>query len=235
MRFYKGELTMKQKMVGGVPGNVLGMLSDLSHKLQHGKLTPRELELFLKRRNPFGNAVGDILAEWQAFWQKLGVDADLSVVVPDDAGGFEQVIVVPQGLTLNRVVKSCRGRFPVQQYIDDLDRDVTENERTPANSSYAIRIRNRVEADAEMGSKSADDIRKDGTTTLTLMERLIYELKFHEETGGHLDLVNWTLCAGSRNRNGHVPRVDWHSSKLCVYWDYADFRRGSLRARVAVL
>jgi hypothetical protein len=43
----------KQKTVGDVPGNVLGMLSDLKSKLQHGVIQPEELALFNQRKNPF--------------------------------------------------------------------------------------------------------------------------------------------------------------------------------------
>ncbi|MBU4421783.1 hypothetical protein KKB41_02360 [Patescibacteria group bacterium] len=48
---------MKREMVGDVPGNVLGMFSDLAHKLQHGSLTPEELSLFLQRKNPFSEPI----------------------------------------------------------------------------------------------------------------------------------------------------------------------------------
>jgi len=32
---------MKKQMVGSVPGNVLGMLADLSLKLQNGTISPK--------------------------------------------------------------------------------------------------------------------------------------------------------------------------------------------------
>lgn len=43
----------KQKQIGDVPGNILGMLADLTHKLQHGNIKVTELERFLKKENPF--------------------------------------------------------------------------------------------------------------------------------------------------------------------------------------
>ena len=36
----------KKEMIGDVPGNVLGMVADLCHKLQHGRYRPIELKLF---------------------------------------------------------------------------------------------------------------------------------------------------------------------------------------------
>lgn len=44
---------MKQEMIGSVPGNILGMLADLMHKLQHGVRTTDQLDRFLKGQNPF--------------------------------------------------------------------------------------------------------------------------------------------------------------------------------------
>lgn len=43
----------KQDMVGDVPGKVLGMLGELRDKMQHGVITPKQLDLFLKKQNPF--------------------------------------------------------------------------------------------------------------------------------------------------------------------------------------
>lgn len=43
----------KKEIVGGVPGNLLGMTADLFHKLQNGAITVEELARFLKRQNPF--------------------------------------------------------------------------------------------------------------------------------------------------------------------------------------
>jgi len=47
----------KQEQIGDVPGNVLGMLADLNHKLQHGKISPKQLERFLKKENPFDSTI----------------------------------------------------------------------------------------------------------------------------------------------------------------------------------
>jgi len=43
----------KKEQIGDVPGNILGMLADLNHKLQHGKITPGQLDRFLKKENPY--------------------------------------------------------------------------------------------------------------------------------------------------------------------------------------
>ena len=55
---------------------------------------------------------------------------------------------------------------------------------------------------------------------MTLLERLILEVKYFTETGKHLDVKGVTLCTGSRNSDGNVPYVDWFSdaSEVCVGW-----------------
>jgi len=47
----------KKEQIGDVPGNVLGMLADLNHKLQHGKITPSQLGRFLKKENPYAATI----------------------------------------------------------------------------------------------------------------------------------------------------------------------------------
>jgi len=71
--------------------------------------------------------------------------------------------------------------------------------------------------------------------TETLFERIIHELKFFQETGKHLDIDNITLCAGSRERDGHVPHVAWRGDAFDVFWCRPGFARGFLRARQVIL
>src|SRR3990172_1255146 len=109
---------MKQNMVGGLPGKVLGLLADLLHKLQHGVHTAEELNLFLQRKNPF--AITGIRSEWSEFYRKyfrLAVDFD-GVIIPDDPGGFDRVLLIPQNLTLSMVLKTLhqQTKFRVWTY-----------------------------------------------------------------------------------------------------------------------
>ena len=180
----------------------------------------------------------EVITEWQDFYKQLGIEVDLSgVVVPDYQDGFSRVLVIPQGLTLNRVWAVCRERFASKCWSwcgDDLDVNVPTNDRV-STASYAIRVRDRVEADEELKNLSANDLKKKKIAGITLLERLIYELKYFSETGKHLDLVNWTLCTGSRDSGGHVPYVDWRSDdKLRVYWYGPGNSDDDLRARAVV-
>ncbi len=82
---------MKQELVGKVPGNVLGMLADLNHKLQHGKITPEELGKFLKRRNPF---------------EKAMAEEDL------------RTVVMREGITVQNLIADRKALFPVYVYYN---------------------------------------------------------------------------------------------------------------------
>lgn len=140
---------------------------------------------------------------------------------------------IPQGATIEGVLAECKKLFPVWRYTDrNLDETIT-SERTTENA-YTITFKNLQEADEDMKSISANDIKEKGISGITLLERLVMELEYFKDTGNHLDIDNWTLCAGSRDSDGSVPRVDWCDGKLRVYWTLAGSRRSDLRARVAV-
>ncbi|MFH1346991.1 MAG: hypothetical protein ABIH10_01950, partial [Spirochaetota bacterium] len=136
-----------------------------------------------------------LIADWQAFYRSLGINCDLSGVrIPDDQGGFGRVIVMAQGVTSQSAYNLCAKNFPCWKYTDkNLDKAVT-SERTTRNGAYAIRVRDRVEADEELKNRSYNDLKRDGIPGITLEEREILELKFFKETGKHLDIANWTLC-----------------------------------------
>ena len=91
-----------------------------------------------------------------------------------------------------------------------------------------------MEADEENKGLSANDVKKKGTDTQTLEERLLQELEYFKKTGQHLDTQNWTLCSGSRDSDGDVPYVDWSDDELKVHWSHPDSRSGDLRSREVV-
>jgi len=193
---------MKKQEVGGVPGNVLGMFADLALKLQNGVITPGQFGKFLKKQNPFDKVNSDylkLLVNWQAFYHNLGINCDLSDIrIPDDPGGFGRVIIMAQGITPQLAYDLCAKNFPCWKYTNDsLDKIVT-SERTTKDGPYAIRIRDRIEADEELRNRSYNDLKKQGIIGITLEEREIYELKFFKETSKHLDIEKITLCSGSR-------------------------------------
>jgi hypothetical protein len=143
-----------------------------------------------------------------------------------------RAIVVVPGITNNDVFDACTKAFRTWRYEKNLDtvRDIVKR----PDGLYVVWVRDVVEADEDMKNKSADDIAAAGVNTLTLKERMLLELAYFDETGKHLDIDNWTLCAGSRHSDGRVPFVRWDDGKLNVDWASADSRGAFLRARVAV-
>ena len=179
------------------------------------------------------------LAEWYAFYTDVfGLDLQrefLDMKMPNYRPGFERSIVIPKGLTMDAVYAKCAQLFPSWKYIDgSLDEAVPTNDRNSNNGSYAIWIRDRVEADEELKNKSANDLKAANVPGITLLERLVLELKYFKETGKHLDLQNVTACTGSRSSGGGVPSVSWVSDGLGVGWSDADAQFPFLRSREVV-
>lgn len=176
-------------------------------------------------------------AEWESFYRQVfAYKEDFSQLnfVDFDTGGFGWVMFVAKDLTLNQVWDRCKTSFPSSSVYKDLSDEVPNNERI-AYSAYAVRMRNRVEADQELARHSAKMIAVQGDKTNTLLERLLLELWYHWRTGGgHLDLLNWTLCAGSRDLGGHVPTVYWYGGCLRVEGDPPDDYSEHMRARLVM-
>ncbi len=110
------------------------------------------------------------------------------------------------GKTTSELMNECRAKFKVWSWFDDkeLDKDF------PAPKKETVRyFKKTVEPDENLKGKSASDLEKEGIECITFRERLIMELQYFNETGEHLDVVGWTLCAGSRYADGCVPRLFW--------------------------
>lgn len=179
----------------------------------------------------------DWFAEMAKFYKDVfDMDVDMSrVALSSGPGGFGWALFVAQGITLNQAWAKCKERFPLSfsVYGDDLDKAVTENDRNTA-TGYVKRFRDRVEADNENKNISANVLKQCGVQSITLLERLLLELWYNWKTGKHLDIQNWTLCAGSRDINGNVPYVNWSDNKLRVNNYHPDNANVNIRARPEV-
>jgi len=229
-------------MVGNVPGNLLGMLADLFHKIQHGVITVQELARFLRRENPFEiPSYSKLVNEWQKFYQKIfNITADLSQVrIPAKRDSFNWLVIMLQSITAQKLYDKCKELFHAWKWTDKSLDDVLDqakSSRNPVNGTYAIWLRDRVEADEELKNKSVNDLQQSNIQGITLEERLLLELFYYWKTRKHLDIQNWTLCSGSRFGDGYVPSVDWVSlyDTLHVRWVNPDRAYGSLRSREVV-
>ncbi|MCG2693407.1 hypothetical protein L6279_04935 [Candidatus Parcubacteria bacterium] len=155
--------------------------------------------------------------QWEEFYQKVfGIEVDFSELhIPEKQEGFDRLIIVAQGIIAQNAYDKCSELFLCQKWSDDLIRKwsdtmvETGSERDATNGVYAVWVRDRVEADEELCRFSFDDLKEHGIPGITLEERLLYELKYFNETGEHLDRESITLCSGS-----HiiylVPIVRWY-------------------------
>jgi hypothetical protein len=170
----------------------------------------------------------------QLFWKNLykkyfNLEIDVSSIKEVEG---KWVIFIAKGLTIQQVYEALP--FKKWKYADgDLDTAVPTNDRV-SDKDYVVYVDQNVEADEQFKNKSANDLKKTNHTGITLMERLILELKHFEETGKHLDVNKVTLCSGSRNSDGGVPSVDWCGGVLEVDWYGASDSDDDLRSRSVV-
>lgn len=203
---------------------ITGVLADLSSEqitywLGHKTLLRQKLrEVFEIVADEF---VG-VRAEWEKFYlDRFGLVVDFSAVVipPKPVEGDWRLIFIPAGLTLNATVAAMRKLFKVWVYFEDLDASVTFNARTTVQS-YAIWVRAGVEPDEKYLGQSTRQADPDGKIGMTLLERLVLDVKHFVETEKHLDEKGVTFCTASRDAYGSVPHVYWFPAdgKVNVDW-----------------
>lgn len=230
----------KTKVVGSM-SEWSGLLKDFFRQINDGSITIGMTRDFLEHSNPFpfGFALPyfNLVQDWQNFWRKItGKDYDFSNIrIPAKPEGKWRLLIIVD-ILLETLYAQCQKRFQCWRWTNNnLDEVVVHNERSAKTGSYAIWVKDEVEADENLRNLSANDIKSENLTTETLAERLIHELKFFDETGNHLDIINWTLCAGSRDSEGG-PHVHWYPfcDEMRIFWCLPDRRDGYLRARQAV-
>lgn len=216
---------MKKKVVGNVQGNVLGMMADLSHKLQHGVRTPQQLDKFLKGENPFaGLDYSVILSEWEKYYWKIhDLKTDFSgVSIPEAGDEFSWFICRPEKFFAERAFsggkKLCfKWKWTDKSLDDVLDMSFGRDGKT---KPYIVRVRPNWEADEDLKNLSAIAVAERRINTVCLTERLLLGDFLYWNHEKHLDVKNTTFCTGSRVSDGSVPRVRWLSGKVHVGWDY---------------
>ena len=194
--------------------------------------TVQKVKNIFMSENPYLDLV---LAQEKFYRDVFKMECDFSSVIIPERPGDDWRLRIIIDLKLEQFYAKCQELFPCWRLTDkDLDEIVTRNERDAKNGPYAIWVRNRVEADEELKNLPATKIKEMNIKTETLAERLIDELEFFTETGGHLDIQNITLCAGSRRSGGYVPRVFWVVGELGVSYCGPGLAGGDLRSRQAV-
>ena len=178
-----------------------------------------------------------IREEWQKFYKNhFGWDIDFSqVIIPVmPTNGKWRLLFIPKGMTLNFAFKICEKLFASWKYCDDLDKAISKNIRN-TSIHYAVWVRDEVEPDAETLGKSTRKADPDMKIGITLLERIIFEIKYFTETGNHLDVKGATFCSGSRNSGGDVPGACLSGyGRFRMYYSFLDDSDSGYGIRSAV-
>jgi hypothetical protein len=201
----------------------------------HGRELAAQVHAIFAKTDPYRA----LLDAWVTFYRdEFGIVLDPAAVrIPEHRDGFDRLIVVAPGITIERVLAQCQKYFKVWRWTnDDLDK-LTESVRSAADGLYAVWVRDRVEADEEHKNKSYNDLQKAGVPGITLLEYVLLHLQHYRVTGQHPDASNITLCTGSLYRGGGVSRAYWHPGfgKFCVSWYDRGHAPPYLRCREAVV
>ncbi len=135
---------------------------------------------------------------------------------PENVGPARLIVVVHELIKwsgnygpLQGVQEALKEHFPCWQYSSDLDKEITTNDRDLRTGSYAVWVRDVREADEDLKNLSAHDLAEQKISGIVTLERQLLEADYFFEKKEHLDQQNRTLCSGSRDRGGGVPRADW--------------------------
>ena len=170
----------------------------------------------------------------QEFAAAGGAEVLYAITLPPAREGLPCLLVVLEGLTMNRLyAEITKQGYPCWRYAGDLDGSIPKNDRVP-NKSYALWHRGRDEADEELKDLSANDLALRQIKTMGVIEYEVFKLKHFEDTTRHLDVINITLLAGSRNADGYVPFAHWHVGTFRVHWTLPRYSHPNLRSREVV-
>ena len=155
-----------------------------------------------------------LLDEWEQLYREVfQCEVDLSTIkTPKRRLGFDRLIVVAQGITLKQIVQTSQkfyvveGRNPSRLFTD-LEETRGTHDRVPT-ALYAVWVRDQVDPDAEHIYGSVRWIKSRTVQGITLLEYMLFTLKYFKETGLLLDRnVTSTICSGSRDGKFFVPVV----------------------------
>jgi hypothetical protein len=142
---------------------------------------------------------------WETFYKELfGMNEDFSQVsIPKHRPGFDRLIIVAHGVTLEMVCSVACSRFGLST---SLWRDIASFNkiecRDTKNGSYAILVRDDVDADRTHINRSIDYLKRENINGIMIIEYLFMALFRLGLDGTTLDCQTSTLCSGSCKING---------------------------------
>ena len=170
---------------------------------------------------------------WTEFYQTYFKDINILDVLavrfpertPEQEKDYTKPIIMAKGLTPNKIYQALEkagqeapesSRFTMYRYIEDLDSNITENDRDPnQQGTYAIWIKDQKESQ-DYANQSANDLKAQNIPCTTTAEDLVRHLEYWHQNQEksdpnqqHPDNNLWTLSSGSRYSASHVPFVRW--------------------------
>jgi hypothetical protein len=155
-----------------------------------------------------------LLDEWVQFYREVfGIEVIFSnLKIPKRLPGFTRLLVVAKGLTLKRMLEVSKKHYAVDDspsgryYYGDQETRGT-HDRLPSEA-YAVWVRDQVDPELKYTDFHPRLLKDRGVQGITLLEHLLFHLKYFRETGGLLDRNGTsTLCFGSRDAYGCITSV----------------------------
>lgn len=237
----KPSLKDRMEQLGALTGFIVDFLATLLSYEQVNYWLGKKKELKKKLREIFSivDEFSEIRDDWQKFYKTyFNWDIDFGQIIipimPTD--GKWRLLFIPKGMTANLAFEICLKLFKSWKYYDDLDKQISKNIRN-TSSHYAIWVHDEMESDQEFLGKSTREADPEMKLGITLLERIIFEIKYFTETGNHLDVKGVTFCSGSPGTDGRVPSayLDGGGRFRVGYYSLADSNSGyGIRSAVSL-
>jgi hypothetical protein len=208
-------------LVGSIPGD-LTIASGIRWR-NSKDLLKRKIRQILK--DDGSRDVGEVLSEWSQFYEKrFNITKPFSkLVIPHRPFGLNRLVVKVKEVSGDALLRSCSQSFPIAyhplgEFGDSLDQVALNDERH--GEDYAFWVMDVTESELS----PPENVTSPPGPCMTLDERLLLELKYNDENGGHLDTEKVTCCFGTRHsEGGERPVVCYRLGSVQVYWQANQF------------
>ncbi len=214
------------------------LFNEVEKNLVNSEYAIQAVDLIIEKKFEFprGISVEEQLESWRIFYKKyFNYDLDVSrVKIPERVDGYNRLIVVVYGMNEKNLTVKCSELFPTKDGIElvTLNFNSIHSIRVSNHGPYAVWAQDRVDAERDYENKSVDHLDSlVDFTGITLQERLLFEIKYYDEAGNHLDQEKATLCSGTRLKDGRVFTVYWYKGEMNIDLVYPNEEKEFIRAR----
>ena len=210
------------EQLGSLAGFIVEFLASILNFTQVEYWLSHKSELKTRLRESFliTDEFSEVRGCWENFYKSVfnwDVNFGLVIIPPEPTEGEWRLLFIPRGMSVARACSICNRAFPLVFTAGHPTVMPGQNARN-TNSNYAIWVRAGIESDPEFFGKSTLEYDPGMTIGITVLERIIFELKYFIETDGkHLDLEGATFCSGSRDLKGDVPEVQFKDGTVRIY------------------